>query len=67
MYDVFLNFCFPLFYTLDYHYHPNTKTKIKTKDRNDQQHKKMHSWCSLFTTGKGKKCPFKSDVRQFFR
>lgn len=40
MYDVFLNFCFPLFYTLDYHYHPNTKTKIKTKDRNDQQHKK---------------------------
>ena len=52
MYDVFLNFCFPLFYTLDYHYHPNTKTKIKTKDRNDQQHKEMHSWCSLFTTRK---------------
>lgn len=67
MYDVFLNFCFPLFYTLEYHYHPNTKTKIKTKDLNDQQHKKMHSWCSLFTTRKGKQCPSTSDVRQFYR
>lgn len=52
MYAVFLNFCFPLFYTLDCHYHPNTKTKIKTKDRNDQQHKKCIVGAACLIVGK---------------